>query len=96
MWYAVTQSLPAYVADPDNCAKYLACELDGNTWTTTNMDCPDCAFFDGDQHTCVSVDDSCQTTVSVSIDDGVTPHGAYSVTRHMMFQHAMRQLVRAA
>ena len=78
MWYDITSILPAYVADPFNCGKYYLCDLDGNTWVATDQDCPNCTFWDQDKQKCVLVDDSCDT-----------PQGAYYVTRHLIFQHAI-------
>ena len=82
--YDLTHSTPGYAADPNNCAKYYVCEMIGNQWEATNMNCPNCTFWDQNLLTCVSVDDTCLKSVSVFTDEGVTAQGAYSGKRNTM------------
>ena len=80
--YDHEHSLPGYAADPNNCAQFYVCELIDGMWNATLMPCPDCTFWDQDKLTCVQVDDSCLTSVSVATDPAVTAQGAYSVSRN--------------
>ena len=73
--YNLTNSLPGYTLDPNNCAKFYSCVKYDNEWFAYHMNCPNCTFWDQDLLTCVQVDTSCLASVSVATDPGVTAQG---------------------
>ena len=89
--YNLTNSLPGYTLDPNNCAKFYSCVKYGDQWLAHHMDCSECSFWDQDKLTCVQVVDSCLTSVSVATDPGVTAQGEYDYFYYMI-KHYMTTL----
>ena len=68
--YGRTQSIPGFMADPNNCQKFIMCvphgvQIPHAHYIGYPMTCPDCMFWDDNKLSCVEVDTSCRVSVSV-------------------------------